>query len=50
MRELKLASSGGFRKSAKISGDVMGITTHMVMLQSMMPWRDWRKILMLDIR
>jgi len=24
MRELKLASSGGFRKSAKISGDVMG--------------------------
>jgi topoisomerase-4 subunit A len=25
MRELKLASNGGFRKSAKISGDVMGI-------------------------
>ncbi|MGJ8610117.1 MAG: DNA gyrase subunit A, partial [Octadecabacter sp.] len=24
MRELKLASKGGFRKSAKISGDVMG--------------------------
>ena len=24
MRELKLASNGGFRKSAKISGDVMG--------------------------
>ena len=24
MRELKLASAGGFRKSAKISGDVMG--------------------------
>lgn len=24
MRELRLASAGGFRKSAKISGDVMG--------------------------
>ncbi|MBC7158031.1 MAG: DNA topoisomerase IV subunit A, partial [Rhodobacteraceae bacterium] len=24
MRELRLSSSGGFRKSAKISGDVMG--------------------------
>ncbi|HBV56353.1 MAG TPA: DNA topoisomerase IV subunit A, partial [Rhodobacteraceae bacterium] len=24
MRELRLASTGGFRKSAKISGDVMG--------------------------
>ena len=24
MRELKLSSTGGFRKSAKISGDVMG--------------------------
>ena len=24
MRELRLASNGGFRKSAKISGDVMG--------------------------
>ena len=24
MRELELASNGGFRKSAKISGDVMG--------------------------
>ena len=24
MRELRLSSTGGFRKSAKISGDVMG--------------------------
>ena len=28
MRELKLASKGGFRKSAKISGDVMGTVSY----------------------
>ena len=40
MRELKLVSNGGFRKSAKISGDVMGNYHPMVMRRSMMLWPD----------
>jgi hypothetical protein len=44
MSRLRLSPTGGFLKSAKISGD------RMVMPRSMMQWRVWPKILTCAIR
>ena len=45
MRELKLSPTGGFRKSAKITGDVMGnYHPHGDCRDLMTQWRAWRRI------
>ena len=41
MRELRLAPTGGFRKSAKISGDVMGNYHPQAIRRFMTRWRGW---------
>ena len=48
MRELKLTASGGFRKSAKISGDVMGNYHPHGDAAYMTQWLGLLKNLMLD--